>query len=115
MQAKIHIRLEQYKESFKLLAEAIDYFTENNGLEVIIAHLWWVYGAWLGKDETLALSHLQEALAIAPILTAQQSLIQQELKDTISDIQPVLDHFAGQENTPVAVRTGIEAWLVGQP
>jgi tetratricopeptide (TPR) repeat protein len=105
VQAKIHIRLEQYKEGFKLLEEAVAYFTEHNAVESMIARLRWAYAAHLARDNASALTQLEAAFKFTSVI--ESTPIPQGLMDTIAEVRPMLDYFVAQPDTPQAVKSGL--------
>lgn len=109
IQAKIHIRLEQYGDGFNLLDEAVAYFVENNIVEHVKARLWWAYNLYLTGSTRAALIHLKETIDIA--LSIKELELHYSLEQTTAEVSKMLHDFLEQEQVPDEVKNSIELLL----
>ncbi len=82
-----------------MLDEAVAYFVENNAIEYVKAKLWWGYGLYLAKKEPMALKHLQEATKL--VSTIDKTKLVQGLGQTVVEVNKMLQHFLGREDSLV--------------
>ncbi len=112
VQAKVHIHLEQYADSFRLLDEAAAYFAENNVVEHVRARLWWGYGLYLDKKAPEAFSHLQVATKLMPAI--DEIKLAYGLGQTVAEVSELLDSFLKQTDISTEARDGIRRLLMAQ-
>lgn len=113
LQAKIRLRLGQQADGIALLDEAVAHLTEDNVIEYIIARLWWAQALWLTDKKEAACQQLQRATQLIPTTNGITPL--QELRNTIAEVQPCLSYFLSQEDTPPAIKTGLQMLIETQP
>ncbi|MBN1218961.1 MAG: tetratricopeptide repeat protein [Anaerolineae bacterium] len=111
LQAKIYLRRAEQETCFRLFAEALSCFAENDVLEQAKVRLWWGYSLLLDFRASSAWEQLQEAIRLARIMDELLS----GLGITIAETQQLLLHFRHRSDTPAGIHDDIDILLKQNP